>query len=279
MIRENNFREDLYYRIAILEIEIAPLRTRPSDIPLLIKQRLLHEQQLTANDVSFQIDEPALKALTAYEWPGNVRQLHNIISRLISAVNGKALITEADVFSILPHEPIEEGSLVLPADARFLLPNEDLSAYVARVQLLAIDAAMQSEKNHTLAAKRLGYRRTSLAVLIRKLEDRGHRRGIRTRKVQPQASNKNFQYRHQQQNKSMTNPFNTRDMPYITTPNEVQTITTELWTSAPSAKIMLQLLSQLKILTNCFLMNTTFVSLPHPAHDARVIYSKIIAAE
>jgi hypothetical protein len=48
---------------------------------------------------------------------------------------------------------------------------------VARVQLLAINAAMQSEKNHTLAAKRLGYRRTSLAVLMRKLEDGGHRRG------------------------------------------------------------------------------------------------------
>ena len=180
MIRENNFREDLYYRIAVLEIEIAPLRTRPSDIPLLIEQRLLHEQQLTTDHVSFQIDELALKALTAYEWPGNVRQLHNIISRLtarVARVNANALITEADVSSQLPHETIEEGSLVLPTAARLLLPNEDLFSYVARVQLLAINAAMESEKNHTLAAKRLGYRRTSLAVLMRKLEDGGHRRG------------------------------------------------------------------------------------------------------
>lgn len=182
MIRENNFREDLYYRIAVLEIEIAPLRTRPSDIPLLIKQRLLHEQQLTTNHVAFQIDEPALKALTAYEWPGNVRQLHNIISRLTARVNANALITEADVSSQLPHETIEEGALILPNAARLLLPNEDLFAYVARVQLLAINAAMQSEKNHTLAAKRLGYRRTSLAVLMRKLEDGGHRRGSQNKK-------------------------------------------------------------------------------------------------
>ena len=156
--------------------------SRPSDIPLLIKQRLLHEQQLTTNDDSFQIDEPALKALTAYEWPGNVRQLHNIISRLTARVNANGLITEADVFSQLPHETIEEGSLILPTAARLLLPNEDLFAYVARVQLLAINAAMQSEKNHTLAAKRLGYRRTSLAVLMRKLEDGGHRRGSQNKK-------------------------------------------------------------------------------------------------
>ena len=177
MIRENTFREDLFYRIAVLEIEIAPLRTRPSDIPLLIKQRLLYEQQLITNQIAFQIDQPALKALIAYEWPGNVRQLHNIISRLTARVNANGLITEADVSSQLPHENIEEGALILPNAARLLLPNEDLFAYVARVQLLAINAVMQSEKNHTLAAKRLGYRRTSLAVLIRKLEDGDHRRG------------------------------------------------------------------------------------------------------
>jgi hypothetical protein len=96
---------------------------------------------------------------------------------LTARVNANALITEADVSSQLPHETIEEGALILPNAARLLLPNEDLFAYVARVQLLAINAAMQSEKNHTLAAKRLGYRRTSLAVLMRKLEDGGHRRG------------------------------------------------------------------------------------------------------
>ncbi len=188
MIRENNFREDLYYRIAVLEIEMAPLRSRPSDIPLLIEQRLLHEQQLTTNHVSFQIDEPALKALTAYEWPGNVRQLHNIISRLTARVNANGLITEAEVLSQLPQETIEEGSIVLPTAARYLLPNEDLFAYVARVQLLAINAAMQSEATHTLAAKRLGYRRTSLAVLVRKLEAGGHRRGSHKNQRQPPST-------------------------------------------------------------------------------------------
>lgn len=177
MIRENTFREDLYYRIAVLEIQITPLRTRPSDIPLLIKQRLLHEQQLTGNTVPFQMDHFALNALTAYEWPGNIRQLQNIVSRLAARVNGKNPITEADVFSILPHDPIEEGSLVLPAGARFILPNEDLPSYVARVQLLAIDAAMQSEENNSRAAERLGYNRTSLLGLKRKLQERGYRTG------------------------------------------------------------------------------------------------------
>ena len=177
MIRENKFREDLYYRIAILEIQTASLRTRPSDIPLLIKQRLLHEQQLVGNIVPFQIDQFALAALTAYEWPGNVRQLQNIVSRLAINADGNAPITEADVFSILPHELVEEGSVVLPAEARFILPNEDLSSYLARVQLLAMEAAMQSEDNHSLAAQRLGYTRTSLLALKRKLQARGYRIG------------------------------------------------------------------------------------------------------
>lgn len=182
MIRESKFREDLYYRIAILEIQTTPLRTRPSDIPVLIKQRLLHEQQLAGNSVPFQIDQLALSALTAYEWPGNIRQLQNIVSRLAIKADGRARITEADVFSILSHEPIEEGSLVLPADVRFILPNEDLSAYMARVQSLAIDAAMQSEVNRTLAAERLGYTRTSLLSLKRKLQARRHRLGSQNKK-------------------------------------------------------------------------------------------------
>lgn len=182
MIRENKFRDDLYYRIAILEIQTAPLRTRPSDIPLLIKQRLLHEQQLVGNAVPFQIEQLALDVLTAYEWPGNIRQLQNIVSRLALNADTTAPITEGDVASILPHEIIEEGSLVLPAEARFIFPNEDLSSYVARVQVLAIEAATQSEDNNSQSAGRLGYTRTSLLGLKRKLQARGYQVGGRTKR-------------------------------------------------------------------------------------------------
>lgn len=169
MIKEGTFRLDLYYRIVVLEIEITPLRDRPSDIPTLINNCLLHEQKLTQQNIPFQIEEPALKALTFYDWPGNIRELQNILSRLTARADNNKPITQADVYSQLHHDDIEEGALVLPATARVLLPNEDLYDYVARVQLLAIQSATLSEGNHTYAAKRLGYRRSSLVGLKQKL--------------------------------------------------------------------------------------------------------------
>ena len=174
MIKEGTFREDLYYRIAVLEIQVAPLRERPSDIPALINNRLLHEQELTGRSTPFQIEANALKALAFYDWPGNIRQLQNIISRLTARVDDNKPITKIDVYSQLAHDNVEEGSLVLPAAARVLRANENLYSYVARVQLLVIEAATIAEGNHTHAAKRLGYRRSSLVGLKQKLKRGNH---------------------------------------------------------------------------------------------------------
>ncbi|MGH9932174.1 MAG: sigma 54-interacting transcriptional regulator [Pyrinomonadaceae bacterium] len=174
MIKEGTFREDLYYRIAVLEIQVAPLRERPSDIPALINSRLLHEQELTGRSIPFQIEDRALKALAFYDWPGNIRQLQNVVSRLTARVDDEKAITQTDVYSQFPHNDVEEGSLVLPAAARVLLANENLYSYVARVQLLVIEAATIAEGNHTHAAKRLGYRRSSLVGLKQKLKRGNH---------------------------------------------------------------------------------------------------------
>ncbi len=173
MIKEGKFKEELYYRIAVLEIQVVPLRERPSDIPALIKSRLQHEQQLMNRETPFQIEEAAVTALTFYDWPGNIRQLQNIVARLTARVTDNEPITEANVYSQLPYEiPLDEGSLFLPATARVIQPNEDLFTYIARVQLLAIEAATISEGNHTYASKRLGYRRTSFVALKQKLKNR-----------------------------------------------------------------------------------------------------------
>ena len=196
MIKEGTFREDLYYRIAVLEIQVAPLRERPSDIPALINSRLLHEQELTGRSIPFQIEDRALKALAFYDWPGNIRQLQNVVSRLTARVDDEKAITQTDVYSQLPHNNVEEGSLVLPAAARVLLANENLYSYVARVQLLVIEAATIAEGNHTQAAKRLGYRRSSLVGLKQKLQRGNHSQhalaspsGMHLTPVGPQSEN------------------------------------------------------------------------------------------
>ncbi len=77
-VEEGNFREDLYYRINTLTIDIPPLRERPEDIPVLARHFL--KQHATANTP--ELTDEAVEALLAYSWPGNVRELRNVMERL-----------------------------------------------------------------------------------------------------------------------------------------------------------------------------------------------------
>ncbi len=97
-VKEGRFREDLFYRINVIAIKLPPLRDRKGDIKLLIRhfiQKYSKELGKTVND----IDEAALKYLTAYHWPGNIRELQNIIERAI-------LISEDGVIRV---EHLPEG--------------------------------------------------------------------------------------------------------------------------------------------------------------------------
>lgn len=89
-VREGRFRDDLYYRLNVIEIRIPPLRERREDIPLLAEhfvERLAHELGKKAEGIS----EGALRLLLDYEWPGNVRELENAIERAIVTSRGRVL--------------------------------------------------------------------------------------------------------------------------------------------------------------------------------------------
>jgi transcriptional regulator with PAS, ATPase and Fis domain len=183
MVSEGTFREDLYYRIAVLEINIAPLRERPSDIPALVYSRLVHEQALVQRETPFQIDDDALKTLMFYDWPGNIRQLQNTISRLTVIVEDDAPITADDVTSQLPLENMDDA-VMLPMSARILLPGETMRNYMNRVQMLIIDATVAATGNQTQAATRLDYTRSSLVILKQRLQ-----RSLKAKKVRtPRAA-------------------------------------------------------------------------------------------
>ncbi len=79
-IAQGTFREDLYYRLNVVTIELPPLRERRSDIPLLI-QNFYHQK--TGNDETYRIDKQALELLLNYDWPGNVRELENLVERCL----------------------------------------------------------------------------------------------------------------------------------------------------------------------------------------------------
>lgn len=93
-IKNGNFREDLYHRISVIVMEVPPLRERKEDIPLLVEyfiEELVQEQGRS----SLGITKDALKRLAEYTWTGNVRELHNVVERLLILCDGE--ITEKDV--------------------------------------------------------------------------------------------------------------------------------------------------------------------------------------
>ncbi|GAB4539455.1 MAG: sigma-54 dependent transcriptional regulator [Thermodesulfovibrionia bacterium] len=98
-LAKGNFREDLYYRLKVVSIELPPLRERIEDIPLLVEFFINKYNKEFGKRVE-GIDEGAIKALSEYHWPGNIRELETVIERAI-LLNEKGTITERDIHSEL----------------------------------------------------------------------------------------------------------------------------------------------------------------------------------
>jgi DNA-binding NtrC family response regulator len=146
-VRAGRFREDLYYRINVMSLEIAPLRSRAEDIPLLV-------QHLIGPD--WTIEPRAMKALTRFSWPGNVRQLINALER------AKILADDLVIgLHDLPHEVIHAA----PHDRSV---PEDALATIERAHI--VDVLRREEGNKARAARALGVNRRSLYRLIEKFD-------------------------------------------------------------------------------------------------------------
>jgi transcriptional regulator with PAS, ATPase and Fis domain len=104
MIAEGRFRQDLYYRISTFEIQVAPLRERRADIPSLAHHFLDKLSSLACHPLPMIIEEHALNLLASHDWQGNVRELENLMNRLI-VVASASTITRADVENVLGIHP------------------------------------------------------------------------------------------------------------------------------------------------------------------------------
>jgi two-component system, NtrC family, response regulator PilR len=198
MIKQGMFRGDLFYRLAVLEVHTAPLRDRRSDIPELISHRLKEEQKLSGRESQFEIEVAAVERLCAYYWPGNIRQLHNIVARLTSFVDGDAPITVEDVLRCLPTDTADnsanstdktrplpasvedatesnkaqDGRITLCEDVHSLEPGESLEDYLLRVTQVAIETTVQKLNGFGPAAERLGVHRETLRQRLRRVVQR-----------------------------------------------------------------------------------------------------------
>ena len=93
MVTEGTFREDLYYRLNVIPVELPPLRDRRDDIPILVK----HFLDKFAPEGTIQVSQSAMRALMAFHWPGNVRQLENAVERAVALGPGRQEIDSADL--------------------------------------------------------------------------------------------------------------------------------------------------------------------------------------
>jgi len=146
-------REDLYYRLAVIEIEVPPLRARRSDIPQLVAHAL---QETQARAVS----EEAMARLSAYDWPGNVRELFHVLQRAAVLCGGEVI----DV----PNLPDIDGT-----NAMMDRHDDDLSLHTAVAELerqLILRALQKAKGNRSAAARLLGIGR---ALLYSKLQEYG----------------------------------------------------------------------------------------------------------
>jgi DNA-binding NtrC family response regulator len=149
MTEEKRFREDLYYRLNVLSIEIPPLRERRSDIPVLIEYFVKKHTRGTEREVN--IESTAKKLLLDYHYPGNVRQLESAIERAILLCENDTITTDD-----LPPEMTQGTSLAtVDGDAQFKLPAEGVNFEDVERSLI-MQAMDRTDNNITKSAKLLG---------------------------------------------------------------------------------------------------------------------------
>jgi DNA-binding NtrC family response regulator len=167
MVADGSFREDLFYRLNVIPVQLPSLRERKEDIPLLV-QHFLEKlgADAGAQRLPITFSQQAMRRLMAYAWPGNVRQLENAVERAFAFSAGRAQIELAD----LPQEVQEAQELALSSPVT--LPEEgiDLERFVASVERDLIQRSLERTRgNKGQAAKLLNMKRTTLVEKLKRI--------------------------------------------------------------------------------------------------------------
>jgi transcriptional regulator with PAS, ATPase and Fis domain len=162
-VREGKFREDLFYRLNVLPVQLPSLREREGDIPLLVKHFLILHGLRKAKRAA-RVEPEAMAALEAYRWPGNVREVENLVERLI-VLNEDGVIRVSE----LPDYVVQQGSSEQSASAALPATGMDLDRYLEKIENGFICQALERARgNKTLAAGMLNLNRTTFIERLRK---------------------------------------------------------------------------------------------------------------
>jgi len=167
MVAIGSFREDLYYRLNVIPVQLPPLRERKEDIPLLVRHFLDKLAESTPSSRTITASQDAMRRLMAYQWPGNVRQLENAIERAVAFSGGRGQIDVDD----LPIETQPADAATVASDVSLPEDGMDLDVYIASIERELIMRSLErTAGNKGAAAKLLNLKRTTLVEKLKRLE-------------------------------------------------------------------------------------------------------------
>jgi two-component system NtrC family response regulator/two-component system response regulator HydG len=173
LVKEGKFREDLFYRLNVVTIEVPPLRARKSDLPLLVDhfvRKFARQYERTVKGLV----PAALQAVLGYEWPGNVRELENALERAVVLCDGTQILP-ANLPPAVATRVQPEGA---PAAAGVAIPGSSMAEIEREAILKTLDAVGGS----TVQAAQI------LGISVRKIQYRLREWGLRNGKHEPEAS-------------------------------------------------------------------------------------------
>ena len=166
MVKDGTFREDLYYRLNVIAVQLTPLRDRPDDIPPLVQNFLQKFSDRDPGPRTPTVSQEAMRRLMAHAWPGNVRQLQNAIERALAMLGGRTQVELTDLPPDL--QPVETDAAAPSLD----LPEKglDLPALIAQIEKDLIERALtRTAQNRGAAARLLGLKRTTLVEKLKRM--------------------------------------------------------------------------------------------------------------
>jgi len=165
-VEKGNFREDLFYRLNVIELQLPPLRERLDDVDLLVTHFYDKSMEMAGRDDLEGIEVEALEALKEHDWPGNIRELENVVQRAVLLSPGPT-ITREDIPAQLRRGPSKsdgDGPMAV-------LPDEgvNLRQVIEEYESQLVKQALERTKwNKNQAAKLLGMNRTTLVEMVKR---------------------------------------------------------------------------------------------------------------
>ena len=163
LVEEGAFREDLFYRLDVIPMDLPPLRERKSDIPLLVSHFMMEFNRKNKRDVNGVTDD-AMRNIEEYSWPGNVRELKNMIERLV-VLKGEGSITPQD----LPSKLGRTDRCAIPSPVQISEDGINLNTAVTEFEkALILESLQKTNWVKNRAAKLLHLNRTTLVEKIKR---------------------------------------------------------------------------------------------------------------